>query len=91
MDAGKAGEALGLSEAAVSAAAKKLRAVGLLGAAPRAVAPADELPPYRAEEIVLRSREDPVFQALVAEAQAVGIRKVAEAIGGPDSVFGAVF
>jgi DnaD/phage-associated family protein len=39
-------------------------------AAPRPV-PADELPDYRAEDLAARSREDPRFAALVAEAQRI--------------------
>lgn len=44
---------------------------GLLQEDERRLAPADELPEYRAEDIVRRSREDPAFRDLVSEAQRV--------------------
>jgi len=65
---------LGLSVSAVHAAAEKLRSVGLLGEAAEKKAPLpppEETPPYTAEDIVRRSREDSTFQALVLEAQQV--------------------
>lgn len=64
----------------ITAAEEKLRRMGLLDGpaapaptpAPEPKAPpADELPEYRAEDIVRRSQEDPGFSAVVKEAQKV--------------------
>ncbi|MBE6968834.1 MAG: DnaD domain protein [Ruminococcaceae bacterium] len=63
---------LGLSVSAVHAAAEKLRSVGLLGEAAEKKAPLpppEETPPYTAEDIVRRSREDGAFQALLSETE----------------------
>ena len=60
----------------MDSAEEKLRRMELLplaalpGAEPKA-APAEELPEYRAEDIIRRSREDSGFAAIVAEAQKV--------------------
>lgn len=71
-------------------AEEKLRRMGLaappaapVSAAPAPAplpAPADELPEYRTEDIVLRSREDPGFAAVVQEAQKV----LGHALSSPD-------
>ena len=57
----------------IEAAHEKLLRMGLIGAAPLSspAAPAEELPEYRAEDIVRRSKEDDAFAAIVAEAQKV--------------------
>lgn len=65
-----AGRLLGRSEAAVSAAAEKLRRAGLLGPAPAPAAPADVLPQYTAEDIYARAAADPAFSALQSETRA---------------------
>ena len=64
----------------ISAAREKLQRMGLLDAVPPVreqparsapLPPAEELPQYRAEDIVLRSRSDGDFAAIVTEAQQV--------------------
>lgn len=64
--------ALNRTEEQVRAAAAKLRSAGLLGekAPGRVLPPPDELPEYSVEDIVRRSREDPEFKSLAAEAAA---------------------
>lgn len=61
---------LGMDERRISAAAERLRGMGLLSAAaaPR-VPPAQELPEYTSEEVVRRSDEDPAFRGVLAEAE----------------------
>ena len=68
---GAAARALGRTEAELGEAAARLGRAGLLLEDERRLAPADELPEYRAEDIVRRSREDPAFRDLVSEAQRV--------------------
>lgn len=62
--------ALGMDERRISAAAERLRGMGLLSAAaaPR-IPPAQELPEYTSEEVVRRSDEDPAFRGVLAEAE----------------------
>ncbi len=66
----------------IEAADEKLRRLGLADAAPARAevtpaparippAPADELPEYRAEDLIRRSREDGEFAAVIAEAAKV--------------------
>ena len=65
----------------MEAAYEKLRRMGLVDAgrscslderhAPQKLMPAEELPEYTAEDVVRRSREDPAFSAILAEAQRV--------------------
>lgn len=73
----------------ITSAEEKLRRMGLLGGpaasapapAPEPkIPPADELPEYRAEDIVRRSQEDPGFSAVVKEAQKV----LGHALSSPD-------
>ncbi len=80
-DAAAAARALGRTKDAVALAAAKLRGAGLLGeSAAGPLPPPDELPEYRAEDIVRRSKEDKAFQGLVAEAQA----KLGHTLSGAD-------
>ncbi|MBQ9684992.1 MAG: DnaD domain protein [Oscillospiraceae bacterium] len=72
----------------IDAAWEKLRRMGLTEAdapaeeapAPLKLPPADELPEYKAEDLVLRSKEDPAFSALIGEAQ----RVLGHALSSPD-------
>ena len=73
LDEGEAVRALHLTQSALRAALERLRQNGLLGegtGSEKPLPPPDELPEYRSEDVVRRSREDPAFQALVREAQA---------------------
>ena len=72
---------LGLGEDEVRESARALRRAGLLLEAEEVrLPPADELPEYRAEDILRRSREDPAFRGLVAEAQ----RNLGHTLSGAD-------
>ena len=73
----------------IDAAWEKLRRLGLAegeavpaapGPAPVKLPPADELPEYKAAELVRRSQEDPAFSALIGEAQ----RVLGHALSSPD-------
>ena len=80
-DAEDAARLLCRTRGEIDAAWEKLRRMGLtdlpaadapaVSAAPVKLPPAEELPEYKAEELVRRSREDPAFSALVGEAQRV--------------------
>ena len=72
---------LGRTDEAVRAAAEKLGRAGLLRQGRgRPLPPADELPEYSVRDITARSKEDPSFRALVAEAQ----RVLGHALSGAD-------
>ena len=72
LDTAQAGRALGRSVEDVRALADKLGRAGLLRSdAELLPPPPNELPEYRVEDILRRSREDGSFKALVAEAQRV--------------------
>ena len=61
--------ALNMRPERLRAAAERLRALGLVsGGAPL---PSGELPEYTAEDVVRRSREDPAFRCILAEAESV--------------------
>lgn len=81
LDPDRAVRELDMPPASVSGAAEALRRAGLLRAEEgRPMPPAEELPEYTAQDILRRSREDPAFQALVAEAQ----RVLGHALSGAD-------
>lgn len=91
LDPEKAARALCRTLGEISSAAEKLRRMGLCASeapgAPGTEArpepkplPADELPEYRTEDIVLRSKEDSGFSAVVQEAQKV----LGHALSSPD-------
>ena len=72
LDEGDIMRSLGLSLPTLRATLERLRQNGLLGegaGGEKIMPPPDELPEYRSEDVVRRSREDPAFQALVREAQ----------------------
>ena len=72
LDTAQAGRALGRSVEDVRALADKLGRAGLLRSdAELLPPPPNELPEYRVDDILRRSREDGSFKALVAEAQRV--------------------
>lgn len=59
-----------MDERRISAAAERLRGMGLLSPPPRrASPPLQELPEYTSEEVVRRSDEDPAFRGVLAEAE----------------------
>ena len=72
LDAERAAAEMRLSVRAVRGIAQRLERMGLLASPEdeRETLPRRELPEYRAEDVVRRSRSDPEFQALVEEAQA---------------------
>lgn len=61
--------ALGMDGQRLSAAAARLRELGLLSAGTQRVQPAQELPQYTAEDVVRRTGEDPAFRGVLAEAE----------------------
>lgn len=89
-DADKAADALCRTLREIEAAYEKLQRMGLLSDEPdtapagkgaaQKLPPEDELPEYRAEDIISRSKEDPAFSAVVKEAQKV----LGHALSSPD-------
>ena len=81
LDENEAARTLGLTAAEVRAAAERLRRGGVLGeGGGKPLPPPEELPEYRSEDILLRSREDRSFRSLVNEAQA----KLGHTLSGAD-------
>ena len=81
LDENEAARILGLTAAEVRAAAERLRRGGVLGeGGGKPLPPPEELPEYRSEDILLRSREDRSFRSLVNEAQA----KLGHTLSGAD-------
>ena len=82
-DAERAAEALCRTSREIDAAAEKLRRMGLLDAAPAPVSPplqpADELPEYRAEDLLRFAAEDPQLEAIYREAEQIFGRKLSPA------------
>ena len=79
LDSGQAARELRWSDRDLGLAAGRLRELGLLVPAREELpvpAPAEELPEYRAEDIVRRSREDARFRELVDEVQMALGRKL---------------
>ena len=71
LDAERAAAEMRLTVRAVRGIAQRLERIGLLAPSDgeRETLPSRELPEYRAEDLVRRSRSDPEFQALVEETQ----------------------
>lgn len=72
IDVRRTGQELGLSDRAVDLAFRQLKKMGLLGvSSQRPAAPADELPEYDADYVVLRSQQDLAFRDLLSEAKGI--------------------
>lgn len=71
LDPEAAAKDLGFSQNDINRAVGALRGMGLLEHAPEKLRPADEMPEYTAEEVVVRTSGDRQFKAVLAETQRI--------------------